>query len=192
MVGTQNTGLLPARRLIRGGGDRRRSPDTRTGERSGTHRRRSASGRRLVRHMVLILAMARGTLQRHPRTGQRRDQLLLSDRRPRDRPRHHLLLGSANDHGRIRIHRQTALQQRLLHRYRARRDRPQDVKAARQLSRSAGSDRHIRSRWRPRRHHALRACRQRHLLRQETLRDRPQLLQQDLERLPPCQRMGSR
>ncbi len=43
--------------------------------------------------------------------------------------------GSPNDHGRLRIPRQTTLQQHLLHRHRPRRNRPQDVKTVRQLTR---------------------------------------------------------
>ena len=52
------------------------------------------------------------------------------DGRSGDGPRHHLLLGGAHDHGRLRISRREALRQRLFHRHRARQDRTQDVQAA--------------------------------------------------------------
>ena len=60
----------------------------------------------------------------HP--GNEGTQLLLPHVRPRNSSGHHLLLGSAHDHGRLRIRREDAVQERVLHRYRARQTGTQD------------------------------------------------------------------
>ena len=139
--------------------------------------------------MVLVVAVADFGLRRHPQPRQRGDSLLLPDGRSGDGPRHHLLLGGAHDHGRLRISRREALRQRLFHRHRARQDRTQDVQAAGQLARSARPDRAVRRRRYARGDAAFVVGRQRRDVRRGAVRAGPQFRQQDLERLPACQRL---
>ena len=63
-----------------------------------------------------------------------------------NRSRYHLLLGCPHDYGRRGIHGQVPVQERLLHRYRARQTWPQDVEESRQLARPDRTDRQIRRR----------------------------------------------
>ena len=77
-----------------------------------------------------------------------------------------------------------------LHGHRARQDRPQDVQAAGQLARSAGPDCPIRRRRRAYGHAHFVVGRQRRDVRRGAVRAGPQLRQQNLERLPPPERLG--
>ena len=63
-------------------------------------------------------------------------------------------------------------------------------KQPRQLPRRPQADSRLRRRRSTRGNHALRACRKRYSIRHQTLRNRTQLLQQDVERLPSGQRLG--
>ena len=64
------------------------------------------------------------------------------------------------------------------------------IVVAGQLARPAGADRQVRGRRRAHGHDALCPGRQRHPLRRGPVRARTQLLQQDMERLPPHQGLG--
>ena len=139
--------------------------------------------------MVLVVAVADFGLRRHPQPRQQGDQLLLPHQRPGDGPRHHLLLGGAHDHGGLRIPRRKTLRQRLFHGHRPRQDRPQDVQAAGQLARPARPDRQIRRRRYAHGDAHLLVGRQRRDVRRGALRAGTQLRQQDMERLPPGERL---
>ena len=191
MVGPAHPGLVPAPRRLRSG------PDGWGGARKGAreNRRRLVAavrpqtGRRRAGHVVLVVAVAYFGLRRHPQPRQQGDQLLLPHQRPGDGPRHHLLLGGAHDHGGLRIPRRKTLRQRLFHGHRPRQDRPQDVQAAGQLARPARPDRQIRRRRYAHGDAHLLVGRQRRDVRRGALRAGTQLRQQDMERLPPGERL---
>ena len=71
---------------------------------------------------------------------------VLPDRRPRHRAGHHLLLGRAHDHGRLRIHAAKFRSECLLHRPDPRSPGAQDVQGARQFARPARPHRKISAR----------------------------------------------
>ncbi len=130
LVGPSHPGLVSRRRDLL----RPRCPEG----------RRLAAGPRRARYLVQFLALA----VRHDGLAgtDRHAEEILSDHRPRHRPRHHFLLGRPHDHGRVRVHGREAVRERLFHRHHPRRRRAQDVEIARQLARPARSHREIRRR----------------------------------------------
>lgn len=68
-----------------------------------TFKERSATRRRLPRHMVLFVVMAHLAFRWYQQSRQRRNKLLLPDHRFGYSPRYHFLLGGSNDYGRIRV-----------------------------------------------------------------------------------------
>ena len=107
VVGAPDSGLVPQGARSRpadGGGLEGSCEGTRLDRRPEGPRELGPGGRR-PRHVGLILALA----LRDPRMaragcdGGRRLRRLLPDQHARDRPRHHLLLGGAHDHGRARV-----------------------------------------------------------------------------------------
>ena len=111
---------------------------------------------------------------------------LLSDRRPRHRLRHHLLLGRPDDDDGSPFHEGRSVSDGLHPRPRPRREGREDVEVERQRHRSPAPDRRLR-----RRRAALHACRNggagpRHQARAATGRRLPQFRDQAMECLPLC------
>ncbi len=151
-----------------------------------------APGRRCARHVVLVMAVA--LLHAGMAEGHARPSGVLPDRRARERTRHPVLLGRADDHVGLRVHGRGAVSHRVPARHRPRHEAPQDVQVVRQRDRPARRDRAVRRRSAAlhgggrdgaRRGHHLRPRRSR-----EVVRAGPELRHETLEHraVPPHER----
>ena len=171
-------------RLLRRAGSHHAGAGRRDGARSGQARRFHHPRRGRARHLVLLGAVAvldAGLARRRDRC-----EALLSDRRPRHRLRHHLLLGRPHDDDGHALHEGRAVPDGLHPRPRPRREGRQDVEVERQRHRSPASDRRLR-----RRRAALHAggdggAGPRHQARLAARRGLPQFRDQAVECLPLC------
>ena len=129
------TGSRPGTARLRAHDGRARRPDRL--RRTAARRRSAGPGR--PRHLVLLGALA--VLDAGLARRDRRPRRATTRRRARHRPRHHLLLGRADDHDGPALHGRGAVPRGLHPRPRARRAGPEDVQVAGNVIDPARGDR---------------------------------------------------